>query len=127
MRSDLEELACDPSHVYKTTFSEQAEAAADRLKKNVPGSICPALALVNKPVAVPQPPKSPAVDASAPTGRDAARPSRTATRRNHNERGSGEDYDARPYDRKARGYDGGKVAYRVGWPRDNRSRDHYSD
>ena len=27
LRSDLDELACDPSHVYKTTFAEQAEAA----------------------------------------------------------------------------------------------------
>jgi hypothetical protein len=67
LRSDLDELACDPTHVYKATFAEQAEAAAKRLKDNVPGSICPALTLVNKPVAVPQPNKVPAVEKVTPT------------------------------------------------------------
>ena len=121
LRCDLEEVACDPSHAYKTSFTEQAEAAAKRLKENVPGSLCPALALVNKPVAVPQPPKAPADEKAKPAGRDADRPGRAAPYRNRTERGSGEDYDARPRDHQ-RGYEKGKGPYRGGWQKDNRSR-----
>lgn len=123
LRSDLYELACDPTHVYKTTFAEQAEAAAKRLKDNIPGSICPALTLVNKPVAVPQPPKVPAVGTvTPPTGRNADRPSRAAPRQNRVGRDNGEDYDTRPY--KHRGYNNGKGPYGGGWPKDIRSRDY---
>ena len=69
-RLDREELICDPDYTSKTSFPEQAEAAAKRLKDNVRGSICPALALVNKPVADPQPPRTPAGEDGAPRGRD---------------------------------------------------------
>ena len=94
-----------------------------RLKDYVPGSICPALKLVNKPVAVPQPPKVPAVETVSPTtGRNADRPARAAPKKNRVGRDNGEDYDTRPY--KQRGYDNGKGPYRGGWPKDNRSRDY---
>ena len=127
LRSDLEELACDPGHVYKAIFAEQAEAAAKRLKENVPGSICPALALVNKPIASPQPPKSLASESGAPTGSDAS-PARSAPKKDARNRGqrqdAGEDYDERPYrdDYKHRGNDYDKGAYRGGWQRDRNFR-----
>ena len=90
---------------------------------NVPCSICPALTLVNKPVAVPQPPKVPAVEKVTPaTGRNAERPSRAAPRKDRVGRDNGADYDTRPY--KHRGYDNGKGPYRGGWPKDNHSRDY---
>ncbi len=50
-------LACDPGHTFKMTFAEQVEAAAKRLKENFPGSLCPALTLVNQPVAATAPPR----------------------------------------------------------------------
>uniref|UniRef100_A0A7S0MH33 Uncharacterized protein n=1 Tax=Cryptomonas curvata TaxID=233186 RepID=A0A7S0MH33_9CRYP len=132
LRSDLEELACDPEHVYKANFSEQAEAAAKRLKENVPGSICPALALVNKPLATPQPPKAPASENGAPIGRDANRQARTApnSKRDARNRGPRQDprqdedevYEDRHYDRNNRSSDHSKGAYRGGWQRDRNYR-----
>ena len=131
-RLDREELICDPEYTFKTSFPEQAEAAAKRLKDNVPGSICPALALVNKPVADPQPPRTPAGEDGAPRGRDAGRPGRAAPHgrkeippRNRAPRqDQDEDYEDRPYERKNRSNDydkgayRGEGAYRGGWPRD---------
>ncbi len=81
LHSDLEELSCNLEHVYKSCFNEQAEAADKRLKENVPGSICQALALVKKQVAFPQPPKAPVSENGTPNGRDANRPARAATSR----------------------------------------------
>ena len=73
-RMDQEEQACDPGHKFLTNFTEQADAAAKRLKENVPGSVCPALAIVNSPSPIiAAPPRTaiqpaPAAEHAAPRG-----------------------------------------------------------
>ena len=103
LRMDLEEHACDQGHTFLTIFNEQAEAADKRLKANVPGSICPALALVNAPVVTIPPPKVTAGNPKSPADEQGAqrskRPGRAApyAPRGNNRRGPRRDEGNRDY------------------------------